>query len=121
MPAWAEVFRLDSVALLWDPRINAIAAARIYKAAWQRWDPRFAKAGQNRVLQAAGWRGHSLDRESFAALAYNWGRAPRQFARAADLREVAIPASSAAYAVRFNRALREGRQRAEATPQRGRG
>jgi len=121
MPAWAEVFRLDSVALLWDPRINAIAAARIYKAAWQRWDPRFAQAGRNRVLRAAGWRGDSFDRESFAALAYNWGRAPLRFARASDLREVAIPASSAAYAVRFNRALREGRQRAAAVPQRGRG
>jgi Transglycosylase SLT domain len=121
MPSWAEVFRLDSVALLWDPRINAIAAARIYKAAWQRWDPRFAQAGRNRALQAAGWRGHSLDRESFAALAYNWGRAPLRFARASDLREVVIPASSAAYAVRFNRALREGRQRAQAAAQRGRG
>ena len=121
MPAWAEVFRLDSVAQLWDPRINAIAAARIYKAGWQRWDPRFAKAGRNRTLQAAGWRGRSLDRETFAALAYNWGRAPRQFARASDLRDVAIPASSASYAVRFSRALREGRQRAATLAQRGRG
>jgi hypothetical protein len=121
MPAWAEVFRLDSLALLWDPRINAIAAARIYKAAWLRWEPRFAKAGRNRALRAAGWQGASLDRESFAALAYNWGRAPGQFARAADLRELAIPASSASYAVRFNRALQESRQRAAAPAQRGRG
>ena len=121
MPAWAEVFRLDSVALLWDPRINAIAAARIYKAAWQRWDPRFAKAGGSRALQAAGWRGRSLDRESFAALAYNLGRAPAQFARASDLRDVAIPASSAAYAVRFNRVLREGQKRAAVVAQRARG
>ena len=121
MPGWAQVFQLDSAALLWDPRINAIAAARIYKAAWARWNPRFAKAGANRALRAAGWRGHLLDRESFAALAYNWGRAPLQFARAADLREVAIPASSAAYAVRFSRILNETRQRAAAAAQRGRG
>jgi hypothetical protein len=121
MPGWAQVFQLDSAALLWDPRINAIAAARIYKAAWSRWNPRFAKAGVNRALQAAGWRGHLLDRESFAALTYNWGRAPLQFARAKDMREVAIPASSAAYAVRFNRILNETRQRAAAAAQRGRG
>src|SRR5439155_1206940 len=68
MPWWAGVFRLDSPQLLWDPRINAIAAARIYKAAWRRWDARFARAGSNRVLRAAGWRG-PLDRETFAAQA----------------------------------------------------
>ena len=113
MPWWAGIFRLDSPLLLWDPRINAIAAARIYKAAWRRWDKRFARAGANRTLRAAGWRG-PLDRETFAALAYNWGKAPRAFAQAADLRKVAIPASTASYAVRFSQALRQARERARA-------
>ncbi|TMA44688.1 MAG: lytic transglycosylase domain-containing protein [Deltaproteobacteria bacterium] len=113
MPWWAGVFSLDSPQLLWDPRINAIAAARIYKAAWRRWDARFARAGANRVLRAAGWRG-PLDRETFAALAYNWGKAPQAFAQAADLRTVPIPASTASYALRFSQALREARQRARA-------
>ena len=114
MRSWARVFRLDSPALLWDPRINAIAAARIYQAAWLRWEPRFARLGRNRALRAAGWRAAALDRESFAALAYNWGKAPFLFARTGNLRVVAIPASSARYAVRFSRALREARQRARA-------
>ena len=114
MPSWAGVFQLESPALLWDPRINAIAAARIYKAGWRRWEARFAEAGRNRALRAAGWRSDSLDRESFAALVYNWGKAARTFARASDLREVSIPASTAAYAVRFSRALREARLRAGA-------
>jgi hypothetical protein len=105
MPGWAEVFGLDSPAQLWDPRINAIAAARIYKAGLRRWSERFAKAAHNPVLRAAGWRG-ALDRETFAAVAYNWGQAPLAFSRARDLREVAIPRSTAEYAVRFNRALR---------------
>ena len=113
MPWWAAIFRLDSPLLLWDPRINAIAAARIYKAAWRRWDKRFARAGANRALRAAGWRG-PLDRETFAALAYNWGKAPRAFAQASDLRKVPIPASTASYAVRFSQALRQARQRARA-------
>ena len=111
---WARVFRLPSVELLWDPRINAIAAARIYKAGLRRWAPRYAGAGKNRTLRAAGFRGSSLDRATFAALAYNWGRAPLAFSLAADLRAVAIPASSASYAVRFNRALREAKGRFEA-------
>jgi hypothetical protein len=111
MPHWAAVFRLESPALLWDPRINAIAAARIYKSGWKRWTDRYAKAGRNRALRAAGWKEARLDRASFAALVYNWGRASRAFAQATDLRDVAIPASSAAYAVRFSRALREARAR----------
>jgi hypothetical protein len=113
MPWWAGVFRLDSPILLWDPRINAIAAARIYKAAWRRWDARFARAGANRALRAAGWRG-PLDRATFAALAYNWGKAPQAFAQAADLRTLPIPASTASYAVRFSQALRQARERARA-------
>jgi hypothetical protein len=113
MPWWAGVFQLDSPWLLWDPRINAIAAARIYRSGWLRWNDRFAKAGWNRALRAAGWRG-SLDRETFAALAYNWGKVPRAFLQARDLRLVPIPASVAAYAVRFSVALREARQRARA-------
>jgi hypothetical protein len=113
MPWWAAIFRLRSPELLWDPRINAIAAARIYKDAWRRWDERFAHAGKNRTLRAAGWRGN-LDRFTFAALSYNWGRAPKAFAQASDLRTVAIPASAAAYAVRFSQALREARERARA-------
>ena len=113
MPWWAGIFLLDSPLLLWDPRINAIAAARIYKAAWRRWDKRFARAGANRVLRAAGWRG-PLDREAFAALTYNWGKAPRVFAQAADLRKMAIPGSTASYAVRFSQALRRARERARA-------
>jgi hypothetical protein len=111
---WARVFRLPSAEHLWDPRINAIAAARIYKAGLRRWVPRYASAGKNRTLRAAGFRGASLDRATFAALAYNWGRAPLAFSLAADLRSVAIPASSASYAVRFNRALREAKERFEA-------
>jgi hypothetical protein len=110
---WARVFRLPSAELLWDPRINAIAAARIYKAGLRRWVPRYASAGKNRTLRAAGFRGASLDRATFAALAYNWGRAPLAFSLAADLVSVAIPASSASYAVRFNRALREAKERFE--------
>ena len=113
MPWWAGVFGLDSPWLLWDPRINTIAAARIYKAAWRRWEDRFAKAGSNHVLRAAGWRGR-LDRETFAALAYNWGKAPLVFSRAANLRLLQIPASAAAYALRFRNALREARGRARA-------
>jgi hypothetical protein len=113
MPWWAGIFRLDSPLLLWDPRINTIAAARIYKAAWRRWEARFSRAGKNRALRAAGWRG-PLDRETFAALAYNWGKAPRAFAQAADLRSVPIPASTASYALRFKLALREARERARA-------
>ena len=113
MPWWAGVFRLDPPELLWDPRINAIAAARIYKDAWRRWDERYAHAGNNRVLRAAGWRG-KLDRATFAALTYNWGKAPTVFAQASDLRKVAIPASVAAYARRFSLALREARGRARA-------
>jgi hypothetical protein len=113
MPWWAAVFRLQSPEMLWDPRINAIAAARIYKDAWRRWDDRFAHAGKNRALRAAGFRGR-LDRFTFAALAYNWGRAPRVFAQASDLRQVAIPASAASYAFRFSVALREARERARA-------
>jgi len=113
MPWWAGIFRLDSPMLLWDPRINAIAAARIYKSVWRRWDARFARAGANRALRAAGWRG-PLDRETFAALAYNWGKAPQAFAQATDLRTVPIPASTASYALRFSQALREARQRARA-------
>jgi hypothetical protein len=111
---WARVFRLPSAEHLWDPRINAIAAARIYKAGLRRWVPRYASAGKNRTLRAAGFRGPSLDRATFAALAYNWGRAPLAFSVAPDLRSVAIPASSATYAVRFNRALREAKERFEA-------
>jgi hypothetical protein len=113
MPWWARVFQLDSPWQLWDPRINAIAAARIYRSGWLRWNERFAKAGSNRALRAAGWRGR-LDRETFAALAYNWGKAPSAFLQAKDLRLVPIPASVAAYALRFSAALREARQRARA-------
>jgi len=112
--SWAKVFGLPSAELLWDPRINAIAAARIYKAGLRRWVPRYASAGRNRALRAAGFRPATLDRASFAALAYNWGRAPLAFSLVADLRSVLIPASSAAYTVRFNRALREAKERAEA-------
>ena len=120
MPWWAGVFQLDSPWLLWDPRINAIAAARIYRAAWRRWDARYAKAGRGDALRAAGFRG-PLDRATFAALSYNWGKAPLAFARARDLRRVEIPASTASYAVRFSAALREAQRRARAeddTPRR---
>ena len=113
MPWWAGVFRLERPELLWDPRINAIAAARIYKDAWKRWDERFKRAGHSRALRAAGWRGN-LDRATFAALTYNWGKAPAAFAQAPDLKKVTIPASVAAYALRFNQALREARGRARA-------
>ena len=113
MPVWAEIFGLASPWLLWDPRINAIAAARIYKAGWQRWNERFARAGFSRALRAAGWRGR-LDRETFAALAYNWGKAPRAFVQAPDLRRVEIPASAAAYALRFKNELQLARGRARA-------
>jgi hypothetical protein len=106
MPQWAAVFAL-SPWQLWDPRINAIAAARIYKSGLRRWNDRFAYAARNPVLRAAGFRDRALDRETFAALAYNWGQAPRAFSRARDLRDVSIPASTAAYAVRFSRTLRE--------------
>ena len=58
--------------------------------------------------------GGPLDRETFAALSYNWGKAPRAFAQAADLRLVPIPASTASYALRFKLALREARERARA-------
>ena len=113
MPWWAGVFRLDRPELLWDPRINAIAAARIYRDAWRRWDERFAHAGLSRSLRAAGWRG-KLDRATFAALTYNWGKAPALFAQTSDLRKVEIPASVAAYAYRFSLALRQARGRARA-------
>jgi hypothetical protein len=105
MPGWAAVFKLDSAEQLWDPRINAIAAARIYKSGLRKWRAEYAGLGKNRALVAAGWRG-PLTKATFAALLYNWGAGARAFARAADLRTVAIPASSAAYAVRFNRVLR---------------
>jgi hypothetical protein len=105
MPSWAAIFKLESIELLWDPRINAIAAARIYKSGLKRWRPEYAKLGKNRTLVAAGWRG-PLTKASFAALLYNWGGAARAFAHAADLQSVAIPRSTAVYAVRFNRLLR---------------
>src|SRR3954468_4325062 len=79
---WARVFRLPSAELLWDPRINAIAAARIYKAGLRRWVPRYAAAGKNRTLRAAGFRKDKLAPATFAALAYNWGRAPLAFSKA---------------------------------------
>ena len=107
MPMWAAVFELDTPWQLWDPRINAIAAARIYKSGLRRWNDRYSHAAHNPMLRAAGFRGRSLDRETFAALAYNWGQAPLAFSRARDLRAVAIPASTAAYAVRFSRTLRD--------------
>jgi len=110
MPWWARIFHLDPPSLLWDPRINAIAAARIYRSGWLRWNARFAQAGKSRSLRAAGWRG-PLDRETCAAIAYNWGKAPREFAQASDLRAIAIPASTAAYALRFSALLREARAR----------
>jgi hypothetical protein len=105
MPSWAAIFKLDSAELLWDPRINAIAAARIYKSGLKRWRPQYARLGKNQTLLAAGWRG-PLTKASFAALVYNWGGAARAFAHASDLRTVAIPRSTAVYAVRFNRLLR---------------
>jgi hypothetical protein len=113
MPFWAGIFGLSSPWLLWDPRINAIAAARIYRSGWLRWDERFARAGFGRALRAAGWRGR-LDRDTFAALAYNWGKAPKAFSEAADLRFVTIPASAAAYALRFKAELQMARGRARA-------
>jgi hypothetical protein len=113
MPWWSRVFELESPWMLWDPRINALAAARIYRSGWLRWNERFAQAGWNRALRTAGWRGR-LDRETFAALAYNWGKAPRAFLQAKDLRQMPIPASAAAYALRFSLALREARGRARA-------
>jgi hypothetical protein len=105
MPGWARVFKLDRTELLWDPRINAIAAARIYKSALRRWKPAYAKLGKNRTLVAAGWRG-PMTKASFAALLYNWGAGARAFAHAPDLRKVRIPASTAAYAVRFEKLFR---------------
>jgi hypothetical protein len=105
MPSWAAIFKLESIELLWDPRINAIAAARIYKSGLKKWRPEYARLGGNRILKAAGWRG-PLTKASFAALLYNWGGAARAFVHAADLRTVSIPQSTAAYAVRFNRLLR---------------
>jgi hypothetical protein len=119
MPFWAGIFRLDPPSLLWDPRINAIAAARIYRSGWLRWNARFAQAGKGPSLRAAGWRG-PLDRETFAAIAYNWGKAPLAFAQASDLRAVPIPASTIAYAVRFSALLREARARADSGTPRGR-
>ena len=105
MPAWAAIFKLESIEMLWDPRINAIAAARIYRSGLKKWRPEYAKLGKNRTLVAAGWRG-PLTKASFAALLYNWGGAARAFAHALDLRTVTIPQSTAVYAVRFNRLLR---------------
>jgi hypothetical protein len=105
MPRWAAIFKLDSAEMLWDPRINAIAAARIYKSGMKRWKPEYARLGKNRTLIAAGWRG-PLNKASFAALLYNWGGAARAFAHADDLRTVGIPQSTALYAVRFNKLLR---------------
>lgn len=105
MPRWAAVFKLDSAEMLWDPRINAIAAARIYKSALRKWRPSYAHLGKNGTLVKAGWRGR-FTKAAFAALLYNWGAGARAFAHAEDLRTVSIPPSSAAYAVRFNRLLR---------------
>jgi hypothetical protein len=105
MPVWAAIFKLDSAELLWDPRINAIAAARIYKSALRKWRPQYARLGRNAALVKAGWRG-PLNKAAFAALLYNWGAGARAFAHADDLRTVGIPSSSATYAVRFNRLLR---------------
>jgi hypothetical protein len=119
MPVWAAVFKLDSWEMLWDPRINAIAAARIYKSALRKWRPQYARLAKNHVLVKAGWRG-PFKKAAFAALLYNWGAGARAFAHADDLRTVSIPTSSAAYAVRFNRLLRaleaDGALRARARP-----
>jgi hypothetical protein len=108
MQSWARIFQLEPIDL-WDPRINAIAAARIYKSGLSKWKSRYAALGKNKTLRAAGWRG-PLDRESFAAILYNWGGGARAFSHSTNLREVAIPASSAAYVVRFARLFKSLRR-----------
>jgi hypothetical protein len=104
MQSWATIFQI-APSDLWDPRINAIAAARIYKSGLRKWKDRYAALGKNRALRKAGWRG-PLSREAFAAILYNWGGAARAFAHAEDLRTVQMPSSTAAYAVRFARLWR---------------
>src|SRR5712691_2487041 len=54
MPMWAAVFELDTPWQLWDPRINAIAAARIYKSGLRRMRVAVVPAAQARLVDARG-------------------------------------------------------------------
>ncbi len=110
MQFWAGIFQLASPSLLWDLRINATAAARVYKAAFARWRPAFAALARNPALRKAGFRGRALDRATFAAMAYHWGRAPKAL-EGHDAAHAALPASAARYAVNFKRELAAARAR----------
>jgi hypothetical protein len=110
MQFWARVFHLGSPAQLWDLRVNATAAARIYKAALKRWRPRYAALGRNKALRKAGFRGKRLDKQSFAALVYHWGGAPAALA-SADPATMSMPSSAARYAVRFKSQLARAQAR----------
>lgn len=101
MPWWAGQFGLPSAAWLWDLEIGATAAARIYGAGVMSWVDRYARAGRSACLVQAGWRAGALDRATYGAVVYNWGRARRAFARVPDARLVDMPDSTCAYAVRF--------------------
>ena len=110
MQFWSPIFQLASPALLWDLRINATAAARVYKAALARFRPRFSQLAKNPALRRAGFRGQKLDALTFAALAYHWGAAPKVLA-SRDPATSKIPASAARYAVEFKRQLAAARAR----------
>jgi hypothetical protein len=109
MPRWAPVFRLDSPRDFFDPRVGAIAAARIYRHGWQRWQPRYERLGGHRCF--GGAKKSKLDRLVFSALVYNYGRAPRDLAKAKDLAKVELPSSACAYARRFKTELARARKR----------
>jgi hypothetical protein len=104
MPSWARVFELDSPARFLDVRVGAVAAARIYKHGWLRWQPRF-KGMKNHRCTGSG------DRLVFAALVYNYGKTAKILDEARDLRTVDLPKSACAYARRFSKALKEARAR----------
>src|SRR5262245_56486310 len=50
MPRWASTFRLERPELFFDPRIGAIAAARLYKHGWQRWQDRYTALAANKCF-----------------------------------------------------------------------
>ena len=107
---WAKVFHIDP-AYFWDPEIAATAAARIYKYVRTFWRPKYAALAKHPCLRAAGWHRAKLTPEAFAAMTYNFGRLPTELAHADRMSRAVIPASTCAYAVRFDEALARAKVR----------
>ncbi len=110
MPFWAKEFGLSSPWYFWDLQTAATAAARIYRAGWDRWRPQYAAVGRNVNLDKAGFKPSTLDRATFASMSYNWGSAAKSFSKADNLTTVHIPKVTCRYAVRFQQELAQARK-----------